>query len=141
MRILEEQTQEEQIKVCDNCRCRFAYSPKDDTYAGFEGLYVDCPKCNQSIILKKFDRPAQFPESYYYFGNGVHIKPEDIEEWVKRGIKHCIYKNEDNYYIGTGDSWVEIKYFEEDDTFNIHVSQGYYDKDISREEAKKLIEY
>lgn len=141
MRIIEENKTEEIIHTCNKCGCKFAYSPKDDTYTGFEGLYVDCPNCHQSILIEKFERPAQFPKSYYYFGKGVHIKPEEIEEWVKRGIKHCFEHNQDTYYCGTGDSWVEIKKFEDDDLINIHVAQGYYDKDLTIEEAKRLIDY
>lgn len=141
MRIIEENKTEEIIHTCNKCGCKFAYSPEDDTYSGLEGSYVDCPKCQESIMIKKFNRPAQFPESYYCYDNGVHIESEKIEEWVKTGIKYCLTKNEDSYFCGTGDSWVEINRYDGDDIFNIIVAQGYYSKDISTEDAKKLINY
>lgn len=142
MRIIEENKTEEIIRTCDKCGCKFAYT-EDDVYSNIYGKVIDCPSCGKEIVLERFDRLMQFPESYYYFGgkDSKIVDNETIEREVKKGIKYCLEHNEYQWFTAYGNMFVEINWLTgEDNSFEIIVAQNYYENNIEEENAKKLIE-
>lgn len=141
MRIIEENKTEEIIRTCSDCGCKFAYT-EDDVYSNMFGKIVDCPSCGKEIIIERFNRPMQFPESYFHYGgkDGKIIENETIEREVKKGIKYCLEHNECQWFTAYGNMFVEVNWMTgEDNSFNIIVAQNYYDNNISEEEAKELV--
>lgn len=142
MRIIEENKTEEIIHICSDCSCKFAYTA-DDIFTNIYGKIVVCPSCGKEIIIERFNRPMQFPESYFRYGGGKDSKiidNETIEKEAKRGIKYCLEHNEHLWYTAYGNMFVEVKWLtEEDNSFEITVAQNYYDNNISEKEAKELI--
>lgn len=140
MRIIEENKTEEIIHTCSDCGCKFAYT-EDDVYSNIHGKVVDCPSCGKEIVLEKFDRPMQFPNSYFHFGGkgSKIIDNETIEKEVKKGIKYCLENNEYQWYTAYGNMFVEVNWLMGDTSFDITVAQNYYNQTILEEEAKELI--
>lgn len=141
MRIIEENKNEEIIRTCSDCGCKFAYI-EDDVYSNMYGKVVECPSCRKEIFIERFNRPMQFPESYFHYGdkNSAFVNNETIEKEVKRGIKYCLEHNEYQWYTAYGNMSVEVNWLtKEDNSFNITVAQNYYEKNILEEEAKELV--
>ena len=139
MRIIEENKTEEIIHTCDKCGCKFAYT-EEDVYSNIYGKVVDCPSCRKEIILEKFDRLMQFPDSYFLFvgKDSKIVNNETIEKEVKKGIKYCLEHDECQWYTAYGNMFVEVNWMA-DDGFEVLVAQNYYENNISEEEAKELV--
>ena len=141
MRILEETQAEEYIITCQCCHTKFAYSD-DDIFQGIDGTIVECPKCHELIIHEKYEKMAPFPKSYYSFINGVDIKDSEIEGYVRQGLRWLINHPEEYHWVtGTGNTMINITWYEDDDIYSVQVAKGYYNKDFSSAEAKRYINY
>ena len=139
MRIIEENKTEEIIHTCDKCGCKFAYT-EEDVYSNIYGKVVDCPSCRKEIILEKFDRLMQFPDSYFLFvgKDSKIVNNETIEKEVKKGVKYCLEHDECHWYTAYGNMFIEVNWMA-DDGFEVLVAQNYYENNISEEEAKELV--
>lgn len=140
MRIIEENKTEEIICTCDKCGCKFAYT-EEDAYSNMYGKIVECPSCGEKIVLERFERLMQFPDSYFHFGgkDSKIVDNETIEKEVKKGIKYCLEHNECQWYTAYGNMFVEVNWLKGDNDFNILIGQNYYENSISEKEAKELI--
>lgn len=138
MRIIEENKTEEIIRTCSNCGCKFSYT-EDDVYPNIYGKVVDCPSCREEIVLERFERLMQFPDSYFRYGgkDSKIVDNEAIEKEVKRGIKYCLEHNEYQWSIAYGNMFIEVNWLT--CSFEVTVAQNYCEKNISEEEAKELI--
>lgn len=139
MRIIEEMPQE-QIHVCNNCGCKFAYN-EDDTYSSPYGIAVLCPKCGEDITVSHFDRVLQFPDAYYCFEDGMKMTDRTIETWVKNCIQKCIENDGELSYTGSGDTMVFVHQCDEDGALDIVVAKNYYNTTIDREDAVAIINF
>ena len=139
MRIIEE-TPQEQIHVCNNCGCKFAYD-EDDTYSSPYGIAVLCPQCGKDVTVSQFDRVLQFPDAYFHFGNATKMTDKTIETWVKQCMQNCIKNNGELSYIGCGDSVVFVYQSDEDGALDIVIAKNYYSTTINREDAKQIINF
>lgn len=137
MRIIEGNSQEK-ITVCPHCATKIGYT-NEDTFNNTKGRAIECPYCHDIITVERFNRTLPFPDAYFDFGNGVDISNTEIEKWVKNGIKSCIKNDSDGYYTASGNTYVDIKWLEGDNDFDIVVCKNYYNATISRNEAIDLI--
>lgn len=139
MRIIEENKTEEIIRTCNNCGCKFAYI-EEDVYSNMYGKTVVCPSCKEEIVVERFERTMQFPDSYFHFGgkDAKIVDNETIEKEVKRGIKYCLEHDSKSWYTAYGNMYVEVNWLE-DDSFTILIGQNYYETNISTKEAKELV--
>lgn len=132
---------EEKYCVCPHCGTKLGFI-EEDTYNGFDGIKIICPKCHEEITIEPY-RPLQFPEAYFYFGgeDATNIENIEIEKWVKQGLKHCLVENEESYATATGNTRVDINRTTDEDEiyFDIDVSRNYWEVTITEEEAKKII--
>ena len=145
MRIIDKNKTEEIIRTCDDCGCKFAYT-EDDVYTNMYGKVVECPSCREEIIIEKFNRSLQFPESYFHFGgkDSKIIDNRTIEQEVKQCIKYCLEHNEKQYCVAYGNMFIEVNRLmdeQSDDGFEIIVAQNYYSTTINTKDAKDLINY
>lgn len=140
MRIIEGNKTEEIIRTCSNCGCKFAYT-EEDICSNMYGKIVGCPSCGEEIVLERFERLMQFPDSYFHFGgkDSKIVDNETIEKEVKKGIKYCLEHNSKSWYSAYGNMYVEVNWCE-DDSFTILIGQNYYETNISTKEAKELID-
>lgn len=135
MRILEENN--ENIVICPHCKTKLGYT-ENDTYYKYNGKHILCPKCENEIVIEE-TKPLEFPTVYYYFGNGIDISVEEIEQDVIEGIKHLISHKEDEYWCTARGNIIIFIGYSDEYTFSICVCKNYWEADITIEEAKTII--
>ena len=140
MRIIDnKENLEERFTTCNNCGCEIGYT-KDDVATNFSNETIKCPKCHKNIVVKVFDRPFKFPDTYYHFckdDRTTDCTNGDIENHVKYCVKHCLEENVDYYYYAYGNIMVIV--LKENDGFCVYVIDDYYENFLSEEEARELI--
>lgn len=108
MRVIENKMEEIET-TCPHCQSRFAYKNSDIQDYEWES-YLRCPCCDNLIHLQTEtdDLPTvdkvQYPKDFYSFGDGVHIKDEEINQWIKKCVSFL--KDEDYSFYGSGDTMV-----------------------------------
>ena len=137
-RIIEE-TPIESTVICPHCRAKIGYNLQEDAYSTPEGKEIICPNCNDAIQVEKFQYMLPFPEGYYSFHNDADLNDEEIERMVKRCVQAIVQTDELDATSGTGDTTVHVHYYPDDEIIVINVSKGYWEANLSYEEAKKLI--
>lgn len=134
MRVIENKMQEVET-VCPHCHSRFAYNNSDVQDYGWES-YLRCPCCDNLIHLQceNDDIPTidkvQYPKDFYSFDKGVHIKDEEISEWVKQ-CTSFLDKDNDYSFCGSGDTMVfAYKSDEDSSTATVIVAKKYEEGDV-----------
>lgn len=140
MRIIDDKDNfEERFTTCDNCGCEIGYT-KDDVIANNYNETIECPNCFKDIVVKTFDRPFKFPDSYYHFNKDnrtIEHTNDDIEKQVKYCVKHCLEENIEYCYWASGN--IMVIALKEDDGIGVYVIDDYYVNYLSNEEARELI--
>lgn len=130
---------------CENCGSVLEVS-REDTHIGYLGLpYVTCPCCDYEMDVEDFDDdaidicasnvkyPTHFTISSKEF-RAIDIPDERINEWIQQGIKYFrSHKDEYYWYIGSGNTWVHIHRYEEEEEYYVIVSKDYESGEIEFE--------
>lgn len=118
--------------VCDNCNSVFEINEDDINIDRFEDRYVCCPCCNNKVWIDYVTKDnIEFPKHFSCFKNGVDIKDNTINNWIKDSIKWLEENpNEPYRYIGTGNSIMII--FNHNDEYYIVVAKNYFDVTIDK---------
>lgn len=124
-----------------NCGTTLEYDDIDIKTGAYGFPYVVCPKCEQQIEIdnepykKITTENINFPDDFYYFGDGFHMKDNEINEWIKSRILDLELKPQDYGVfssISCGDTHVVVYKFEEE--YEIIVARGYYKYGLRRGE-------
>ena len=137
MRIIDDK--EERFATCDNCGSKIGYT-QDDVIANNFDETIQCPMCHKDIVVKIFDKPFKFPDSYYHFNKDnrtIEHTNDDIEKQVKYCVKHCLEENIEYCYWASGN--IMVIALKEDDGIGVYVIDDYYENYLSDEEARELI--
>lgn len=136
----------EQVKVkCKNCGSVLEVE-RQDVHTGWLGFkYVTCPCCKYEMEVEEFDDeaetiyasnlkyPTHFTLSDKNFG-AIEIDNEKINEWIQRGIRFLRENKEEYYYFtGSGNTFVHIYRFDEDEEYYIVVSKDYESGEVGFE--------
>lgn len=131
---------------CENCGSVLEVS-REDTHIGYLGLpHVTCPCCNYEMGVEEFDDdaidicasnvkyPTHFTISSKEF-RAIEIPDERINEWIQQGIGYFRnHKDEYYWYIGSGNTWVHIHRYEDEEEYYVIVSKDYESGEIEFEE-------
>ena len=117
-------------EVCPHCSAKI-FPPRDV-----------CPVCGKNSYVDDIDTPPitadtiKFPEHFHYFGDGVDINNEEIQEWIKKAIK-WFRENPENfsYSTGTGNTRIHVENFSGDEAYCVVVSKDFYETEIPYEKA------
>lgn len=130
--------------ICPHCGSELVFENNDETYWAIGGEGFDCPCCNKFIVIKK-GTPIDFPNAFYHFGqseNCVKIPDEEIQEWIKEGIKKLEEEKENLedwvWYTGSGDTFVTIFRYDGSKEYEINVSKNYWSTDVDFDTIKKI---
>lgn len=137
MRIIDDR--EERFTTCNNCGSKIGYT-QDDVVVNTTNETIQCPMCRKNIVVKTFDRPLKFPDTYYHFyrkDRTMDYADDDIEKQVKDCIKHCLEENIEYCYWASGN--IMVIALKEDDGIGVYVIDDYYTNYLSEEEARELI--
>ena len=137
MRIIQNNYQEdvnttEEI-ICEHCNSVFEIDDNDITKPVDDDEYVYCPCCHQKVYLYEPNTKEniRFPTSYHCFENGINIKDDEIDTWVKECIEYLEkYPDEPYKYIGTGNSFAVV--FNHEDEYFIMVSKNHFETYIEK---------
>jgi hypothetical protein len=112
MRIIENnyQDKEQEYEItCPHCKSKLAYRFDDVISDRFKGNWIDCPVCDKEISIHDSEAPTieaiQYPQNFWSFANAVHVKDDEVNEWVKECIND-LDKNTDFSYRASGDTIV-----------------------------------
>lgn len=125
--------------TCENCESELEITEDDIESYGFLGIsYVTCPICGKSTAtdIEELDKKITldnmvFPDNFYSFGNGVPLSPEDINRYIKNGVKYFRENPSSFAYItGSGDTFVAVCNYSGDEQYTVVVAKGYYEGEI-----------
>ena len=126
--------------ICYNCESELEIE-EQDTHVGYPGaMYFTCPVCGEEIMIEELDGITltkdniEFPQHFYYFGNGVDLTSEEIRKYINDAIKY-FRKNPDSfcYTTGTGNTGILVQNFSGDYEYHIVVTKDFYDVEIPYE--------
>lgn len=125
---------EEEMKIT-RCTCEWCKSildvSEEDIKINDGDKYFICPVCNEESYSNEL-RPNKynisFPNDYRYFGNGVDIKNDEIDDDVRNLIK-SFTDDEDDWYrmCGHGNSIVFVVKNVEEEVYDIYVCKDYHE--------------
>ena len=128
--------------TCEFCSSELEIE-ESDLHEGYMGsMYIVCPVCGKNSYVDDIDTPPitadtiKFPEHFHYFGDGVDINNEEIQEWIKKAIK-WFRENPENfsYSTGTGNTRIHVENFSGDEAYCVVVSKDFYETEIPYEKA------
>jgi hypothetical protein len=136
MRIIEnnykDKEQEYEI-TCPHCRSELAYAFDDIISDRFEGEYLYCGACGKEIYLDDEIPTAetiQYPKDFFSYANGVPIKDDEINKWVKECVNDL---DDDTSYSlrATGDTVIfAYKSSEDASDATVIVAKKYQETDV-----------
>lgn len=93
--------------TCENCHKEF---DEPESYIGRYGLrFVRCPHCNYEQILNEgielTPQNVVYPQHFDSAANGVPIKDEEINKWVKQCLDN-LSKDQDFSLVASGNTYV-----------------------------------
>ena len=136
MRIIEnrnDEVKQEYEIVCPHCNSKLAYYNTDirDCY---ESAYIVCPCCQKDIDLDEIPtaETIQYPKDFFSYADGVPIKDDEINKWVKECANHLDDDSNISYSLrASGDTIVfAYKAENEPDTATVIVAKKYQETDV-----------
>lgn len=129
------------VTICEWCESELEYN-KSDMYAGeFGCMKIDCLCCGKATIIEN-EEPflitadnIDFPIHFYHTSieNGAVecCDNKHIREYLKQAIKY-FRENKDEYswYTETGNLYICVQRYEEDECYDVTVSKDYYSTTI-----------
>lgn len=114
--------------LCQKCGSTIGYTDDDicmakDDY-GKTGQGLECPKCGSVILVKEMAQD-EWPEAFYYFGDGVHLTDQEIQRYVDECIRKLRNSETDYTYVGSGDTFVVASW--DGGSIIVRVCRGYYE--------------
>lgn len=125
--------------ICEHCGSSLEYE-EVDLRVGFLGCaYLDCPLCsgenmiedNENTITLTKDN-VRFPVHFYHIstesGAVDYCNDKEVRECVDRAIEYFRNnKDECHYTIACGNLYVSVDRCEDDESYDIVVSNNYYE--------------
>ena len=136
MRIIENnyQDKEQEYEItCPHCRSKIAYTFNDVVSDRFEGEHLYCGACDKEIYLDGEIPTAdtiQYPKDFFSCTDGVPIKDDEINKWVKECVND-LDKDTDYSYRASGDTMVFA--FKSDESLpaaTVIVAKKYQETDV-----------
>ena len=123
--------------TCYNCETELEIG-EQDTHVGYPGaMYFTCPVCGEEIMIEELDGITltkdniEFPQHFYYFGNGVDLTSEEIRKYINDAI-NFFRNNPDNfcYTTGSGNTGILVQNFSGDHEYHVVVTKDFYETEI-----------
>lgn len=124
--------------ICDNCESELEYEESDMEVGVYGAMHVKCPLCGYNNMLDGNKNDVTLTKDNIEFPiHFDHISKEDgaidvcnnefIKEYINRAIDYFrMNKNEYIYYVGTGNTMVQVHRYEGDEDYYIVVTNDYY---------------
>lgn len=136
MQIIENNYKDQQQElelVCPYCKSKLKYD-EDDIWNCEAGSYIKCPCCMERIYVDDIAEitlaTVNYPETFYSFENGVSVKNNEINKWVKECLNQ-LDKGTDYTLSASGDTIVFAFKSGEDESFaTVIVAKKYQECEV-----------
>lgn len=122
---------------CYNCESELEVE-EQDTHVGYPGaMYFTCPVCGKESMIDELDGITltkdniEFPQHFYYFGNGVDLSSKEIRKYINDAI-NFFRNNPDSfcYTTGSGNTGILVQNFSGDHEYHVVVTKDFYETEI-----------
>jgi hypothetical protein len=123
--------------TCEHCNSKLEITKKD-TYIGCYGVrFIKCPCCGkESAVVEMKDAiltvdNIDFPVHFHHTckeNHAVGITNEEIIKRIKEGVEYFRrHKNEEYWFTASGDTFVILFRYDEDQEYDVIVTKNYYE--------------
>ena len=132
--------------ICDSCGSELEYE-KSDLHMGFLGcMYLTCPLCNSENMVEENEGcitltkdNVEFPTHFWHTSKEAGAvdccNNEEIKNAINRAINYFRKnKNEYHWCTCTGNLYVSVCRYEGDESYEVTVSNNYYETSIPFED-------
>lgn len=132
--------------ICDNCGSELEYE-KPDLHMGFLGcMHLTCPLCGNENMMETSEGTitltkdnVKFPTHFWHTSEETGAvdccNNEEIKKCIDRAIRYFRENKDDyNWYTCYGNLYVSVSRYEGDETYEVTVSDNYYETSIPFEE-------
>ncbi len=130
--------------LCENCDSELEITEKH-THVGWLGLkYITCPCCGKESCVEELEEtnitkdnikfPTHFRRVVKTNRGTVDVKEDEINKNIQKGLEYLrTNKNEFYWYIQSGDLFLIIFRYEDDEEYTIMVTKDYFEANVSFE--------
>lgn len=131
--------------VCDNCHSEIECEESDVKFGTYGCPMIECPLCNAKIYIDEDNREFNLTKHNIEFPTHFHLTStengavdicnnDEIKKIINKGIDYFrANKDEFAWYYESGNIHLSIYRFDEDEEYNIVVSDKYYETYIDFE--------
>ena len=132
--------------VCDTCGSELEYEKSDTRIGALGCVFVDCPCCGRDNMIEEDEDfitltadNVEFPTHFFHTSKETGAvdccKNEEIKRYIRQAIEYFRKnKNEYNWFCCTGNLYIDVSRFEDDENYWVVVSNNYYDTYIPFED-------
>lgn len=132
--------------ICEVCRSELEYVASDLRMGALGCVYVDCPCCGRDNMLEDNENSitltvdnVEFPTHFWHTSkeNGAveACDNETVKHEIRRGIDFLRkHKTEFTWMTQYGNLHIDITRLSGDESYNIFISNDYYETDIPFED-------
>jgi hypothetical protein len=131
--------------ICYGCESELEYE-ESDMYEGEYGcMYVDCPICDEQIMLEDNEKNItltvdniKFPVHFHHVSSKnakERCNTEEIRKELKRAVEY-FRKNKDeyNWHTWSGNLFVMVHRWSGDEDYEVVISNDFYNMEIDFED-------
>lgn len=125
--------------ICEHCGSELEYE-ESDLRVGFLGCaYLDCPLCDGENMIEENENTitltkdnVEFPAHFWHTSKETGAVDCCNNEAVKNAINRAINyfranKDEYHWFTATGNLYVDVSRYEGDESYEVVVTNNYYD--------------
>lgn len=133
--------------VCECCESELEYEKSDIKNGAFGCAYITCPLCDSQNFIDDGENEltltkdnVEFPTHFWHTckENGAvdNCNSNEVKTAIKRGIGYFRQnKNESHWSTQCGNMYVSVNRWEDDEQYEINVTNDFYTTDIPFEAA------
>lgn len=123
---------------CSNCYSELEVTEEDAHIGVYGAAHVTCPCCGEDTMVKDLEGITltkdniKFPTHFYRTNKNLRnvkeIESEEINEDIKSGIEFFRRnKDECSWYTSTGDTFLSVFRYPEDEEYFVMVAKDFYE--------------
>ena len=140
---IEEKTIQEnpypRVHTCENCGSELEYEKSDLKMGVYGCMHLECPLCGYNNMIEENEDTItltkdniEFPTHFYHISEETGAKDSFNNEEIKKCIHKAIdyfrkNKNDYSWFDKHGNLYVHISRFDGDESYEVTVTNDYYD--------------
>lgn len=129
--------------ICEGCLSELEYEKSDLTMGYLGAMYLKCPLCGYNNMMEHSDEAGitltkdnvQFPVHFWHTSKETGAvdccNNEEVKECIRKAIDYFrANKNEYHWFTATGNLYVSVDRYDGDESYEIMVTNNYYETSI-----------